>query len=60
MDRDTRLGQAAAGIDELVEMLALEQPAIQDAKGADLDDFVAADRIEAGRLGIEYGIGEAR
>ena len=52
------LGDAAAGVDELVEALAAQQPAVDDADGADLDDLVAAGRVEAGGLGVEDGEGE--
>ena len=58
VEGDRGLGDAAAGIDQLVEALAAQQPAVDDADGADLDDLVAAGRVEAGGLGVEDGVGE--
>jgi hypothetical protein len=50
--------QRAFRIDHLVENLLAQQPVVDDAGGADLDDFVALRRLQAGRFGIEYGIGQ--
>ncbi len=58
VERDRRLGDAAAGIDELVEALAAQEPAVDDPHRAHLDDLVAAGRVEAGRLGVEHRAGE--
>ena len=60
MEGDAGLGDAAAGVDELVEALGAQELAVDDAHGAHLDDLVAAGRVEAGRLGVEDGEGERR
>ena len=53
-------GMLRPRIDQLVEALAAQQLAVDDAGRADLDDLVAAGRVEAGRLGVEDGVGELR
>jgi choline dehydrogenase-like flavoprotein len=58
VDRDAGGGIVALRVDQLLEGLLLEQLAVDDARGADLDDLVAFGRVEAGGLGVEHGVGQ--
>ena len=60
MNLDRHFGDTAARIDQLVEALAVQQLAVNDAGRADLDDLVALGRVQPGRLGIEDRIGDLR
>ena len=53
-------GHIALGIDELVELFLFQQTPIDDAHGADGDDFIAALGIEPGGFGIEHRVGQCR
>ena len=58
VDGDRRRRDAALRVDQLLEALAAQQPAVDDARGADLDDLVAAGRVQARGLGVEHGVGQ--
>ena len=51
-------GIAPPRVDELVEALLPQQPAVDDARRADLDDLVAGRRRQARGLGVEHGVGQ--
>ena len=50
--------QGALGVDQLLEFLAMQQPAVDDANGTDGYDFIAALGIETGRFRIEHREGQ--
>ena len=50
--------ERAPRIDQLLEALLAQQPAVDDAHRADLDDLVALGRIEARGLGVEHGVAQ--
>ena len=55
---DRGRGDRAPRIDQLLEALLAQQLAVDDAHRADLDDLVAAGRVEPGGLGVEHGVGQ--
>ncbi|OIQ67422.1 hypothetical protein GALL_509990 [mine drainage metagenome] len=48
----------SARIDHLLEAFMTQQPAIDAARGPDLDDLVAGRRVQAGGFGVKHGIGQ--
>ena len=45
-------------IDDLIESLLPQQAVVDDAGGADLDDFITIRRLQAGRFSIENRVGQ--
>ena len=60
MEADRGLGDRPPGVDQGVEHLAGQQTAVDDAHAGDLDDAVAAPRVEPGGLGVEHDVAELR
>jgi hypothetical protein len=58
VDRDRRRGMLRCGSTSWSKLSPLQQLAVDQPRGADLDDLVAAGRVQAGGLGVEHGVGQ--
>ena len=58
MDRNRCCRNRPLRVDQLFEAFLPQQLAIDDARRADLDDFVTTARVQPGGFGVEHRIGE--